>query len=115
MVVIEMSQRDGFTGGFLAGAVVGGIVGAVIGTLVASRVTDTEATDASLLNSGTPEAKVGKVKKPRLKDTDSIEVARRSLEDKIAQLNTAIDQVRTQLGPVNGNVQETEKERSLES
>ena len=32
----------------------------------------------------------------------SIEVARRSLEDKIAQLNDAIDGVRQQLGHVNG-------------
>jgi hypothetical protein len=34
-----------------------------------------------------------------------MEVARLSLEDKIAQLNQAIDDVRLQLGDVNGNAQ----------
>lgn len=109
-----MNQRDGFTGGFLAGALVGSILGGIVGALVASRATDTDPADASLLKSGTSEAKAGKAKKLKLKDSDSIEVARRSLEDKIAQLNAAIDEVRTQLGTVNGNAHETEKERSLE-
>lgn len=107
-----MSQRDNFTGGFLVGAVVGGFLGAVVGTLVATRrATDTETNDASLLNASNLEAKP---QKRQLKDSDSIELARRSLEDKIAQLNAAIDDVRTQLGTVNGNVLETERERSLD-
>lgn len=108
-----MNQRDGFTGGFLVGTLVGGIVGAVVGALVAvGRTADKD--EASLLNSGTSEVKAGKANRRQLKDSDSIEVARRSLEDKIAQLNAAIDEVRTQLGTVNGNALETEKERSLE-
>ncbi len=108
-----MNQRDGFTSGFLIGTLVGGVVGAVVGAVVAAgRTTDTDG--ASLLNSGTSETKAGKANKRQLKDSDSIEVARRSLEDKIAQLNAAIDEVRTQLGTVNGNALETERERSLE-
>ena len=40
-----------------------------------------------------------------------MEVARRGLEDKIAQLNDAIDDVRQQLGTVNGG--ESNRERSI--
>lgn len=109
-----MSQRDGFTSGFLAGAVVGGLVGGVIGALVAARH-DSEQTDQSLLNASPSEAKMSKRKRRQMKAEDSIEVARRSLEDKIAQLNMAIDDVRLQLGTVNGNAVETDQERSLDS
>lgn len=111
-----MSQRDGFTGGFLAGVVVGGLVGGVLGALVAAqRNSDSNETEQSLLNSGTPETKAVKGRKSRLKAEESIEAARRSLEDKIAQLNTAIDDVRQQLGTVNGNPEIAEKKRSLDS
>jgi len=107
-----MSQRDGFGSGFLAGTIVGGLVGGIVGALIASgRTSEADAKDASLLNSGASEAKAGKGKKRQLKDSDSIEFARRSLEDKIAQLNAAIDDVRTQLGNVNGNAVEIERER----
>jgi hypothetical protein len=43
-------------------------------------------------------------------DEESIEAARLALEDKIAQLNAAIDEVRQQLGGINGH-----SERSWES
>lgn len=101
-----MSQRDGFAGGFLAGAIFGGIVGGVVGALVAGRNTSNE-----LPNATEPRPKN---KLRRIPEEESIELARRSLEDKIAQLNTAIDDVRTQLGTVNGNVENVEIERSLE-
>ncbi len=111
-----MSQRDGFTGGFLAGAVVGGLVGAVIGALVAAgRNHDGNESEQSLLNSTTSEAKAIKGRKSKLQSDESIEVARRSLEDKIAQLNTAIDDVRQQLGKVNSNAEIPKRERSLDS
>lgn len=106
-----MSQRDGFGSGFLAGTIVGGLVGGIVGALVASGRTSEADANASLLNSGASEAKAGKGRKRQLKDSDSIEFARRSLEDKIAQLNAAIDDVRTQLGNVNGNAVEIERER----
>ena len=89
-----MSQRDGFAGGFLAGAIFGGLVGGVLGALLTSRRSnESDREDKSLLESSTEE---------------NIEVARRSLEDKIAQLNLAIDDVRQRLGAVNGNTLEKE-------
>ncbi|WP_421655606.1 hypothetical protein [Leptothermofonsia sp. ETS-13] len=103
-----MSQQDEFAGGFLLGTLVGGIVGGVLGALVASgklkELVSSE--EAPLLNSDQPDDKGGKAKKRSLKPQDAqqvdIEAARRSLEDKIAQLNDAIDDVRQKLGGVNG-------------
>ncbi|MEA5510250.1 hypothetical protein VB715_10800 [Crocosphaera sp. UHCC 0190] len=87
-----MSQRDGFTGGFLVGTLVGGIVGGIIGAVVTSRLeNNNEEEGSSLLKSG---------KRDKLSPEESIEMARHRLEDKIAQLNHAIDDVRQQLGPV---------------
>jgi len=83
-----MSQRDGFGSGFLLGALIGGAVGGIVGALAASR--------RSPLNP--PEELEGQ--EPT---EESIEGARRSLETKIAQLNLAIDDVREQLGSVNGS------------
>ncbi len=109
-----MSQRDGFTSGFLLGTIVGGLIGGVIGAVVAGqRDTDNEG-EKSLLNSSRSEAKVIKGKKRQLNSEESIEAARRSLEDKIAQLNMAIDDVRQQLGTVNGNTERVDLERSRE-
>ncbi|HBB34574.1 MAG TPA: hypothetical protein DDZ80_10750 [Cyanobacteria bacterium UBA8803] len=112
-----MSQRDGFGSGFLAGVLVGGLIGGVIGTLVAAgRNKDSDETQQPLLNSSRSEAKALKKKKSQLQaNEESIELARRSLEDKIAQLNTAIDDVRQQLGTVNGNPLDLERQRSLDS
>lgn len=111
-----MSQRDGFTGGFVAGAIVGSLVGGLIGALiVGQRDTENEEAQQPLLNTNRTEAKAVKGKKrQRLNTEDSIEVARRSLEDKIAQLNSAIDDVRQQLGNVNGTPEPLDQERSLE-
>lgn len=110
-----MSQREGFTGGFLAGVVVGGLVGGLIGALVAGqRDNDNNETEQSLLNSSPREAKPLKSRKRQLRAEESIEIARRSLEDKIAQLNMAIDDVRQQLGTVNGNPDSGDLERSRE-
>ncbi|MGF1488652.1 MAG: hypothetical protein ACFBSE_16330 [Prochloraceae cyanobacterium] len=89
-----MTQRDGFIGGFLAGAIFGGIVGGVLGTVLAKKKDQPETGDASLLED---------IPQPKISTEESIEDARRSLEDKIAQLNLAIDDVRQQLGSVNGN------------
>lgn len=91
-----MSQREGFAGGFLAGAIVGGIVGGLLGTVIASRANKNKLEDTASLNEAGS--------KMRLDTEEDMEMARRSLEDKIAQLNHAIDDVREQLGsvPLNG-------------
>lgn len=101
-----MSQQDNFSGGFLLGTIVGGLVGGLVGALIASgKLSELTAEDEALLS---PEEKAAKSTPRRsLKfgagPTD-IEASRRSLEDKIAQLNEAIDDVRQQLGGVNGTV-----------
>jgi phage tail tape-measure protein len=89
-----MSQRDGFAGGFLLGTIVGGVVGGFLGAWVAKRSQETKTEKPSLLESG---------KAAKFNVDQDMEFARRSLEDKIAQLNLAIDDVRQQLGSVNGN------------
>jgi Na+/glutamate symporter len=91
-----MSQRDGFASGFVAGAVLGGLVGGVLGAVLVNRGRKSlEEGENSLLLTETPNA--------RLHPEESMEIARRNLEDKIARLNLAIDDVRQQLGTVNEN------------
>ncbi|MEM8641713.1 MAG: hypothetical protein AAGG51_23285 [Cyanobacteria bacterium P01_G01_bin.54] len=85
-----MSQRDGFASGFFLGAVLGGVVGGVVGVLATAR----RGSDSNL--SGDDPANLQELE-------PSIESTRRSLETKIAQLNLAIDDVRQQLGVVNGS------------
>ena len=114
----NMSQRDGFASGFLAGAFVGSVFGGVIGAVIASRrdpellaEEDRELTDSQV------EAKKIAAKRRQMKASESesigIETARRSLEDKIAQLNATIDEVRKQLGNVNGGLPQATNDRSL--
>jgi hypothetical protein len=95
-----MSQRDGFTSGFLAGALVGGLVGGLVGALVASRQKAEPEEEGAFLDAS----------ESSNVEASSIEGARRSLDAKIAQLNSAIDDVRQQLGSVNGNATEFEGE-----
>lgn len=103
-----MSNRDGFAGGFIAGAAVGGLVGAVLGAVLSRRAAEAMLTDPS-------EAKARKLsnRKGNQLEAERIEVARLSLEDKIAQLNQAIDDVRLRVGDVNGNVQVHNSEGSI--
>ncbi|MBD2154744.1 hypothetical protein [Leptolyngbya sp. FACHB-16] len=97
-----MSQQDNFLGGFILGAVVGGAVGGVLGVLTASRLPKQK------LQAKTDVLARRALKRPIEKGAtpptpQSIEAARRGLEDKIAQLNDAIDDVRQKLGTVNGS------------
>ncbi|BAZ38910.1 hypothetical protein NIES4101_48550 [Calothrix sp. NIES-4101] len=110
-----MSQRDGFAGGFLAGAIFGSVVGGVVGAIVATRreeLIDEE--EIQQLASRPPETKKSSNSRRTMKlsDTESMETARRSLEDKIAQLNATIDEVRQQLGNVNGTPSPSSSERT---
>ncbi len=111
-----MNQRDGFAGGFIAGTIVGGVVGGVIGALLTSQTAKELAADVDLRrNNNLSDANNSKRKRRQLKpfsSEQSIEVSRRSLEDKIAQLNETIDEVRLTLGEVNGQPQ-ANTERSV--
>jgi len=104
-----MNQRDGFTSGFLAGTLVGGVVGGLIGAIVASQTAKESSADIEpRRNANLPNANSSKGKRRQLKASyseQSIEAARRSLDDKIAQLNETIDEVRLTLGKVNGQPQ----------
>lgn len=110
-----MNQRDGFTGGFLAGTIVGGLVGGVLGALFASQRANESAADLEPRGNGSLlDANNSRAKRRQLKVSESnasIEAARRSLEDKIAQLNETIDEVRLTLGDVNRNQPEGDTER----
>ncbi|MBO3457783.1 hypothetical protein G7B40_021695 [Aetokthonos hydrillicola Thurmond2011] len=115
-----MSQRDGFASGFLAGAIFGSVVGGIIGSLAASRRDpEIEAEEERQINGSAPEAQkasISKRRQMRAAETEGVamEIARRSLEDKIAQLNATIDEVRQQLGNVNSNSgQESNESSSL--
>jgi gas vesicle protein len=103
--VETMSQQGNFLGGFLLGTVVGGVVGGVVGTLAATRL----AQEAKLESKTDP--KPAKKRQLKAVPEQNMELARRGLEDKIAQLNDAIDDVRQQLGTVNGS--ESTREPSI--
>jgi gas vesicle protein len=101
-----MSQKDGFAAGFLAGSFVGGVLGGVLGALLASRINNQASETEAPILANQSETKAEKSKKRQMEASNEprIEMARRSLEDKIAQLNQTIDEVRLSLGNVNGNV-----------
>ncbi|MBD3881798.1 hypothetical protein IFO70_08535 [Phormidium tenue FACHB-886] len=109
-----MSQQGNFVGGFFLGAVVGGVVGGVVGVLAASRLAQAEAPDQlSKRDKLEGREKKRQLKAPKVTTEQGMEVARRGLEDKIAQLNDAIDDVRQQLGTVNGNPKEPPQGRAI--
>jgi gas vesicle protein len=102
------NQNDKFAGGFLAGTIFGSIVGGLLGAFLASKLSDAVPTEESLLEGKPPDriARKRKSRQIRAATELSIEEARQGLEEKIAQLNNAIDDVRQQLSNVNGNAQE---------
>jgi septal ring factor EnvC (AmiA/AmiB activator) len=102
-----MSNQDGFAGGFLAGALFGSVVGGILGAALTSRLAQSTNPDdpkrireRSNRSDRSPQS---------LQSDDDIEAARQILEAKIAQLNTAIDDVRHQLHNVNGSASELER------
>ncbi len=102
-----MSQQDGFASGLLLGTLIGGVVGGVLGAVISSRL-DAKLTDEeneSLTAGDNNSQKSAKRRQMRASANENLEIeaTRRSLEDKIAQLNATIDDVRKQLGNVNSN------------
>lgn len=105
-----MGQQDNFGSGFVLGTLFGGLVGGVVGAVVAARISQsTDEKDDVLL------PQEDQSSSPRLSPTDAdIELARRGLEDKIAQLNNAIDDVRQRLGGENGHTQPLQEGHSTQ-
>lgn len=102
-----MNQRDNFVGGFLLGSCVGALLGSVVGVLLTSKRYEEPLAEEEAkpdVNSSETKAIKGKQAQLRASEQVRIETARRSLEDKIAQLNETIDEVRQQLGNVNSNL-----------
>lgn len=92
-----MSNRDGFGTGFWLGTLVGGVVGGVIGATIANQATNRQKDES---DSGALSGELGEkrpLKSRRLRTADRMEVARRSLDDKISDLNSAIDAVRSSI------------------
>lgn len=94
-----MANREGFTSGLLLGAALGGLVGGVLGVVLSSRLSGDNSDSANSLGDN----KRNRNKGDRL-TPENVETARLNLEDKISQLNQAIDDVRHQLGGVNGTI-----------
>lgn len=107
-----MSQQDNFSGGFVLGAIVGGVIGGVLGSLLTAQRLE-GVTEDPLLKPEGGENNKSKKRSIRGSTEQNIELARRSLEDKIAQLNDSIDDVRQQLGSVNGRPPEVDREQSF--
>ncbi|MDB9476393.1 hypothetical protein [Dolichospermum circinale] len=101
-----MSQQDGFGSGFLLGTLIGGVVGGVLGAVITSRLdlTANPEEDNGLTIGDNNEPGVNRKRRMRASANENLEIeaTRRSLEDKIAQLNATIDDVRQQLGNVKG-------------
>ena len=96
-----MSNRDKFSSGFWLGTLVGGVVGGIVGATIANnranRVED-ELQNTQLPNEGNEKRPLKSSRRSR--STDRMEIARRSLDDKISDLNNAIDAVRSSVGQV---------------
>ena len=88
-----------FGWGTLVGGVVGGIVGASIASQRASRIED-DSESNRLASSNSPKRPL---KSSRNRTMDRMELARRSLDDKISDLNNAIDSVRSSIGNTPGD------------
>jgi gas vesicle protein len=85
-----MSEKDNFGGGFLLGTIVGGIVGGIIGTVIANKNNDNK-------NNSDDELPIKNRRYSMIDDEEEMENGRLSLEEKINQLNHAIDDVRVTL------------------
>lgn len=112
-----MSQRDGFASGFFAGAILGSVVGGIVGSLITRRDLELiEGEEPQLTDSLVEAGKKPNILRRRLSkaaaENQNMETARLNLEDKIAQLNATIDEVRKQLGNVDSNISGSTSERS---
>jgi hypothetical protein len=90
-----MSQRDGFSTGFFLGSLIGGLVGGALGVVLTSRqIHDEEPEVLRRIKARTARNRTEEG------ESRTMESARQSLENKIAELNGAIDDVRSSLSAV---------------
>ncbi len=96
------NRSDRFAGGFIAGTIFGSIVGGLLGAVLANKLSE-PLSEEETNSDGKPTEGRAK-RRSQFKSTPelSIEDARQGLEAKIAQLNSAIDDVRQQISNVNG-------------
>jgi hypothetical protein len=96
-----MSNPNNFAGGFFLGAVVGGVLGGILGaTLVSRRMLSTDSGASGINDLDREDRRDRDKNRKRMLGGSSqpdLEMTRRGLEDKIAQLNNAIDEARQQL------------------
>lgn len=92
-----MSNKDNFGSGFIIGTLVGGVVGGIVGSLITSK---NQQNKESSNSNKTPSYST-------IEEDFAMENARLTLEEKINQLNHAIDEVK--LGLIAKNQTETEK------
>lgn len=101
-----MANRDGFTGGFLLGTLLGSAIGAALGVTLANRYGGRLGDRGDLLQDPEDVLETDRPELPEDPRSEArIEQARQGLEDKIAQLNETIDDVRRQLSSHNGRTQ----------
>jgi gas vesicle protein len=101
-----MSDRNKFSSGFWLGTIVGGVVGGIVGASIANKRANRleDELDSSILSSNGSDEKRPLKSSRRMRKADRMEIARRSLDDKISDLNNAIDAVRSSVGQVPGSV-----------
>lgn len=92
-----MSNRSGFGNGFWLGTLVGGVVGGVIGATIANRQANRYGDELAGGLLGGERGEKRPLKSSRMRTADRMERARRSLDDKISDLNNAIDVVRSSI------------------
>lgn len=85
-------KSDNFFGGFILGAIAGGVVGALIASRLNDSAKQNELESDQILDD-----------EESLLDQEPVDLARRGLEQKIAQLNAAIDAVSNELSVSTGN------------
>ncbi|NCO74205.1 MAG: hypothetical protein GW795_13210 [Cyanobacteria bacterium] len=85
-----MNEKDNFGGGFILGTIIGGVVGGIIGTVIANKNQENK----SNLDNESP---IKHRQYSMIDEEEDIENERLSLEEKINQLNHAIDDVRVTL------------------
>lgn len=85
-----MSEKDNFGGGFILGTIIGGVVGGIIGTVIANKNNENKSNSEN-------NSPIKSRRYSMIDDEEEIENERLSLEEKINQLNNAIDDVRVSL------------------